>query len=464
MIKTISRFKITNFQVLHKTKFNKNNKVPYSEKPLVAYMTGLFLEPERRNSSEGGLFGLFSNLFSHQLDNKQEKIEKKESLYETKKEVLEEKLEEKLEDKLEAKLEKKVEKYEPYAIFKDIAPPRNKNILQAIVEKFSKALSLIGSSLSNFKGNIIDIKNNIVYNIKNKKSIAESKKLYNARNDFKNKLQEYKNMFDNDDIIPDLSEFSKYRYVSLAELIKLTLVLEACIKHQEAINKLKSRYCRGASKFSSSDDDRNLGYCKLQDLPPELINKPNLTRKDLIILYNIFMKNSKTIEAPIKSFHNVSKSFFKRTKSNMEEIFEIKKRWFWAEKIPKINIIPKAIRITGQINLTRRIMRDYREIMGKYIKNGVNITVVQYGNQYNIINNCINTFKNDNLNNDKIQFADKLLYKMQNAKADRVSTYARLFDAYAAAGYNINNFCNNVRLKGGIGLGLKALFTFFTPF
>ena len=54
MIKPVAKFKITNFQVLRKIKFNKNNnKMPYTEKPLVAYMPGLFLEPEHRNSSEG---------------------------------------------------------------------------------------------------------------------------------------------------------------------------------------------------------------------------------------------------------------------------------------------------------------------------------------------------------------------------------------------------------------------------
>ena len=259
-----------------------------------------------------------------------------------------------------------------------------------------------------------------------------------------------------------MSEFAKYQYLGGSELASLKLVLEACIKHQGAINRLKSRYCRGAENFSSGGDDTDIRSCKLQDLPPELINKPNLTRKDLIILYNIFMKNSKTIETPIKSFNSISKSFFKSTKSNMEEIFECKKKWFWAERIPKINIIPKTIRIIGQINLTRCIMKDYREIMEKYIKNGINPTVAKYGNQYSIINNCVNTFKNDKFNNNKIQFADKLLYKMKNAKEDRVSTYARLFDAYATVGHNINNFCKNVRLKGGIGIGLKTIFTFFT--
>ena len=467
MIKPVAKFKITNFQVLRKIKFNKNNnKMPYTEKPLVAYMPGLFLEPEHRNSSEGGLLGLFSSLFSNQIDNKQEKIEKKESLYETKKEVLKEKLEEKLEDKLEVKLEKKVEKYEPYAIFRDIEPTRNKNIVQTTMEKFSEALSIISSSLSDFKDNIIDIKDNISYNIENNKRIAESKKLLNARNDFRNKLQKYEDMFDNDDIRPDLSEFSKYNYISLAELIKLTLVLEACIKHQKAINKLKNKYRRGAGSFSSNNDDNNIRADRLTELPPDIVRKSNISRKDLISLFNIYTKNSKKIERPIKSFNNISKRFFKRTKSNMEEIFEYKKKWWsWGgEKIPKISIIPKTIRVIGQINLTRQIMKDYKEITHKYIKEGTNPLVKHYGEQYNTIEACVDRYKSTETSPKNLEFVNRLSRVMKNLREDRVSTYAKMYDNFARAGCNISNFCNNVRLKGGVSLGLKTLFTFFSPF
>ena len=514
MIKAVSKFKI----IKNIFKLKKSNKpVPYSEKPIVAYMPGMFLEPKRRNSSQGIFSDMFGNFVDGLLAN-DKKIEHKEKQTSLKKEKVVEPKEESIENlkssleelnrilkgidgvgipfiqsmvdkliekeiKTESKTEQKVitkakskvkskslvttktktqtQTSQPYPINKIIEP--TKNIFQTMIENFSGALRSIGIGLANCKDSIADVKDTIVYNIERKKSIAESNKLLKAREKFANKLQAYQGMFNNEDIKPDISEFAKYRYLSFIDLASLRLVLEACIKHQEAINRLKSRYCRGASNFSSGGDDRNLRSCKLQDLPPELINKPNLTRQDLIILYNIFMKNSKTIEAPIKSFHNISKSFFKRTKSNMEEIFEIKKRWFWAERIPKINIIPKTIRITGQINLTRCIMRDYREIMEKYIKNGINPTVTQYGNQYNIINSYTNIFKNNTLNKNEIKFADKLLYKMKNAKEDRVSTYTRLFDTYATAGYNINNFCKNVRLKGGIGLGLKALFTFFSP-
>lgn len=522
MIKAVSKFKTTKFSILTKLKPKKTNKpVPYTEKPVVAYMPGMFLEPEHKNNSMGGFSSMFGNLFSglftsdkkveHKVEQKSIKkekvIESKEESLETFKSSLEElnrtlkqldgvggipfiqnmvdklmekeiKTESKTEQKVMTKAKSKVKPKsltitktqtktkistsQPYPINKIIEPPRN--IFQKTVEYLFNALRAVKNSYTASINAIVKTKNNIIFNKQVRQYRAEAEKTSKERKIFENKLQEYKDMFSDGDMMPDLSEFLSYRYIGLLELAPLRLVLEACIKHQEAINKLKSRYCRGASNFSNSGDDRNLKFCKLQDLPPELINKPNLTRKDLIILYNIFMKNSKTIEAPIKSFHNISKAFFKRTKSNMEEIFEIKKRWFWPERIPKINIIPKTIRIVGQINLTRCIMRDYREILEKYIKNGINPTVSQYGNQYSTINNCVNTFKNDKFNNNKIQFADKLLYKMKNAKEDRVSTYARLFDAYATAGYNINNFCKNIRLKGGIGLGLKTLFTFFSPF
>lgn len=460
MIKPIENFKINKFKVLHKIKFKKNNKVPYVKKPQVAYMSGLFLEPEHRNSSQGGLFDLFNNLFSSQTDNRQEKNEEKKSIYESKTNNIQENLHETkkeiLEEKLEEKEEEIKEDYEPYAIFKDIDPPRNKNILQVILEKFSETFSIIGSGLSNFK-------DNIVYNIENKKRIIEANKLLNARNDFKNKLQEYKNMFDNDDIIPDLSEFSKYRYVSLAELKKLSLVLNAYIKHQKVINKLKNKYRRGAGSFSSNNDDNNIRTNKLIELPTDIVRKSNISRQDLILLFNIYTKNSKKIELPIKSFNNISKSFFKRTKSNMEEIYEYKKKW-WSklgEKVPKLGIIPKSVRIIGQINLTRQIMKDYREIIQQYVKEGVNPLVKQYAEQYYTIEACTNRYKSKEIGPKNMKFADRLSKVMKNLRKDRISTYSKIYDNFARAGCNISNFCNNVRLKGGVSLGLKTLLIFF---
>ena len=465
MINPITNFKINNFKVLHKIKFKKNNKVPYIEKQQDVYMSDMFLEPEHRNSSQSGLFDLFNNLFSSQTDNREEKNEENKPIYESKTNNIQENLYETKKEILEEELEKK-EDYEPYPIFKDLEPPHNRNIIQTIAGKFSEVLSIIGSSLSYFKDNVFDIKDNIIYNIENKKRIAKSNKLLYARNDFKNKLQKYKDMFNDDDIIPDLSEFSKYRYVSLAELNQLSLVLDACIKHQKAINKLKNRYRKGAGRFSSNNDDNNIKADRLIELPADIVRKSNISRQELISLFNIYTKNSKKIELPIKSFNNISKRFFKCTKSNMEEIFEYKKKWWsiFGEKIPKLGIIPKSVRVIGQINLTRQIMKDYKEITHKYIKEGTNPLVKHYGEQYNTIEACVDRYKSTETSPKNLEFVNRLSRVMKNLREDRVSTYAKMYDNFARAGCNISNFCNNVRLKGGVSLGLKTLFTFFSPF
>ena len=378
MIKPVARFKTTKFSILTKFKPKKTNKpVPYTEKPVVAYMPGMFLDPEHKNNSLGGFSSMFGNLFNglftsdekvehkaEQKSIKKEKIEKEEeseilkmyrnavihgasqtlqdSIFETlspkQKSLTEVKKKTEVRTKAKSKVKSKsltitktqtktkIKTSQPYSINKIIEP--SKNVFQKTVEYLANAIKVVKNVLNTGLDAIVGIKNNVIYNIENKKRIAESDKLHNARNDFKNKLQEYEYMFDYDDIKPDLSEFSKYKYISLAELIKLTFVLKACIKHQKAINKLKDRYHRGAGSFSSNNDDNNTRIDKLTELPIDIVYKSNISRKDLVLLFNIYVKNSKSIERSIKSFNNISKRFFKRTKSNMEEIFEYKNKWW----------------------------------------------------------------------------------------------------------------------------------------
>ena len=99
----------------------------------------------------------------------------------------------------------------------------------------------------------------------------------------------------------------------------------------------------------------------------------------------------------------------------------------------------------------------------KYIKDGTNPIVKHYGEQYNTIEACVNKYKSKETRPKNLEFVNRLFKVMKNLREDRVLTYAKMYDNFARAGCNISNFCNNVRLKGGVSLGLKTLFTFFSP-
>ena len=128
-------------------------------------------------------------------------------------------------------------------------------------------------------------------------------------------------------------------------------------------------------------------------------------------MWTAFLNKSKSIEAPILDFHNVSTKFFNRSKKNIEEIFELKEKWYYKylEKVPKLGLVPKAIRVTEQVNLTRCIMKDYREITDKYVQNGINPVISEYNRQFleieKFIKNNINSLEYD----DKCTFLSRLI-------------------------------------------------------
>ncbi len=168
----------------------------------------------------------------------------------------------------------------------------------------------------------------------------------------------------------------------------------------------------------------------------------------------LYLQNAKIIEAPINSFDNVSKNFFRRAKENLEEIFALKKHWiFKSEMIPYIGIIPKSIRVIDQVNLTRCILQDFEDITESYVKNGIQPTMNKFGQQYD---NIVRYAQNRKSTAKDEEYTKKLLSIIKNAKTKRIKTYATLYNKFIKGGLALQNTCKNIRLKDGISLAMKT--------
>ena len=121
--------------------------------------------------------------------------------------------------------------------------------------------------------------------------------------------------------------------------------------------------------------------------------------------------------------------------------------------IPILGLLPKSLRVIGDINLTRCILKDYKDITNKYVKGGIQPTIELYGRQYNYIKE----FADSNVTSEADrQYSEKLLKVIQEAKDKRLKTYAKIFYNYEKGGKSLRNICYNVRLKDGISLGIKV--------
>ncbi len=295
----------------------------------------------------------------------------------------------------------------------------------------------------------------------------EAQRVQKLQKEITIELERYKKMFSPEDLVPDLSMFmpNALKHLSSEVLLKHLNVLKACISHQDIINNLKNKYLNGAKSYISDKEAENITNMKMEDDEDLNIKNGETYKSKLNRMCTAFLNESKSIETPILDFHNVSTKFFDRSKKNIEEIFELKDKWYYKylEKVPKLGLVPKAMRVTGQLNLTRCIMKDYREVTDKYVKNGINPVISEYNRQFFKIKKFIEKNRGSLEYNDK-KYSKNLLKKITVIRDKHIDTYSKLFDIYAKGGCNISNICKNVRFQGLASLVTKTIATFGTPF
>lgn len=178
-------------------------------------------------------------------------------------------------------------------------------------------------------------------------------------------------------------------------------------------------------------------------------------RKELKRICKLFLIHSRIVGRSIDDFKNVSKTYYSSAKNKIEEIYELKGNLRAAEMVPFVGVLPKAVRVADQYNLTKCILHDFEDITQKYVKNGIQLKIKKYGEQYDKIEEFTKAHKHSS--KDK-QYTEIMLNMINNVKKEHFGVYAKLYSDFIKAGLSIKHICYNIRLKDGMSLAIKTVY------
>ena len=126
------------------------------------------------------------------------------------------------------------------------------------------------------------------------------------------------------------------------------------------------------------------------------------------------------------------------------------------ERIPKLGIIPKILRVSEQIRLAKCVIKDFNDVSEKYVSKSMIPYIKEFENQYKTIVNYIEThsFKSKIHN----QFTKNCLEKVEEVNTERKDTSIKLLDSFSIGGSNINQTCDKVKKNGIKEVAMKAVF------
>ena len=454
---------------------NTKGKVPFVEKPLT-YNNLMFAEPPRYN--EDYSFDLFGSLFK--MLKKEEKKTVSESTYEpTYTPSYETKVETTYTPKVETTYTPKVEtsyisetttkKATKYTSHTTKAKSSTvKEILSKTADVSAEAAIGIAKVIAipialSIKG--IKLLGEKISEIKRSHDIKKAQTKYllkDLQKVFKRDLKKYKNSFDAEDMKPSFAKFDAFESLSYKNLKNLHNVLSYDIKRQQSINKAKELYKRGADGYNGPNGGCNGFEYLFDDITPrkEEYYECNRYKNELERLCKIYIKNSKQFEKPLNNFNKISTNYFAITSKHLQEIYDIQndKIIKILERIPKIGIIPKALRVYEQWNLANIITKDFKAVTDKHVYNGIHPIALEYDNQYKTIVDFANNHKNKFSKNNK-RFTEEMLKLIQKSHNEREKVYSKLYDRFITGGCNIKKICKKTKTKGGASLAKKAIFT-----
>lgn len=288
------------------------------------------------------------------------------------------------------------------------------------------------------------------------KRIQEQNRLNQLKSSYVRKLNQYRNMFASGDMYPELPELQNYQNYTFLQLQEAMNKLSSLIDHQKIINALKKRYQDGAEHYAGSDENDRLKSWLPGEINPDYDKSGGRQyRKELKRICKLFLIHSRIVGRSIDDFKNVSKTYYSSAKNKIEEIYELKGNLRAAEMVPFVGVLPKAVRVADQYNLTKCILHDFEDITQKYVKNGIQLKIKKYGEQYDKIEEFTKAHKHSS--KDK-QYTEIMLNMINNVKKEHFGVYAKLYSDFIKAGLSIKHICYNIRLKDGMSLAIKTVY------
>lgn len=244
--------------------------------------------------------------------------------------------------------------------------------------------------------------------------------------------------------------------LSTSKLDQLQIQIQEECQREEMMQSLEKIFTRGFKFYTKLQEKNPYDLNLIKEVQPNPVNSYKNTLRQMTTTY---LEDSNNIEPAILAFDDMSTKFFEEAAKSIKEIFALKtdNTQKWLERIPKLGLIAKALRVGEQIRLTKCLLKDYSELTEKNVSQGIQQLINKYNAQYNQIKKFIEQHPTQA----KIHknFTQEILNTIENARQGRLETYGKKLDIYSKNGMNISNICYNIKKKGGIELATKALFT-----
>ena len=259
----------------------------------------------------------------------------------------------------------------------------------------------------------------------------------------------------------NLLKAAKEKFFKPIRELKYNIVSE--IMREKMMLELETQFTKGAAHYRPCNHiSRGTVPFDLNSIRDIIPDNDHPYREELKRMSLLFCENSAKIEPALIDFNTLSNQYFSEAAQSINEIFDLQKDTTlkWLERIPKLGIIPKALRVGEQIRLTRCVMKDYQAVSDKYLTHGIIPLINKYNGQYETIRNYVDEHKKGGFWNKK--FTEKVLNMVKNTKKQRFETNAKILNLYSRSGMNLSNICKNIKNKSLFDLAAKTARTFLS--
>lgn len=288
-----------------------------------------------------------------------------------------------------------------------------------------------------------------------KTTISTSKQpseLENLQKEFEPLLQQYYTLLGP---LADVKKYAGWKTLTLSALNTMITEIKEAISHEKMMKALEIKFTKGARHYLSKRPPFN--YSDIY--PLKIPNKSDSYKKGLKELAVVYLKNSAGVDQSLILFSELSHNFFSEAAQSIKEIYAIQADPAnkWLERIPKLGIIPKALRVKEQVRLTKCILKDYRSVSEAYVSRAMNPYLKEYNSQLKLIKDYIAQHKIKSFLFKG--YTKNIISVLEEAREKRMDAGKQLLDNYAANGANLSKMCSQIQKNGCIDLARKTLFT-----
>lgn len=228
------------------------------------------------------------------------------------------------------------------------------------------------------------------------------------------------------------------------------------VEHEKLMQKLEKEFRKGKDHYKPSRMRDSFKPQQLQEIQPQ--EKYKSYKEELKRLCNLYLGNSAIMDFNADCFNELTENYFKTAAISLKEIFNIGSETRLLERIPKLGIIPKVLRVHDQVRLANCVKKDYDDVTNEYVKQGFAPLMNKYNTQYDAISEFVS--KNKIQHALHLFFTNNHMKKLKQARSNRVALSTELLKKYSKSGANLCNMSKKIKRNGAVDIVRKAIVTF----